>query len=92
MNDENLNDEIRVTVIATGFNPHEDKKEEQKTAAAGKNEFLSNSEWSQMRKGIFGRRDDLYLTGRNTADSDLDIPTFFRDRENEYAGNGERNK
>ena len=92
VNDENLNDEIRVTVIATGFNPHEDKKEEQKTAAAGKNEFLSNSEWSQMRKGIFGRRDDLYLTGRNTADSDLDIPTFFRDRENEYAGNGERNK
>ncbi len=92
VNDESMQDEIKVTVIATGFNLHESRKEEEKPSAAAKNEFLSNNEWSQMRKGIFGRRDDLYLTGRNSSESDLDIPTFFRDKENEFAGNGEKKK
>ncbi len=92
VNDESLKDEIRVTVIATGFNPHESRKEDEKPAAAVKSEFLSNNEWSQLRKGIFGRRDDLYLTGRNSSESDLDIPTFYRDRESEYAGKGDKIK
>jgi len=90
VNDDSMQDEIKVTVIATGFNLHENKKEADKPVSSAKNEFLSNNEWSQMRKGLFGRRDDLYLAGRNSGESDLEIPTFFRDRENEFAKNGEK--
>ncbi|MCL2791596.1 MAG: cell division protein FtsZ [Spirochaetaceae bacterium] len=91
INDETLKDEIKVTVVATGFNPQEIKKKEEVPAqSSSKNEFLSNNEWSQMRKGLFAKKDDLYLSGRNSVSSDLDIPAIFRDRESEYAKQGER--
>ena len=84
--DDTLEDEIKVTVVATGFAPSEVKREEPvNTTANGSGEFMSNQEWSKMRKGIIGKRDDFYLSGRNSAESDLDVPAFYRGRENEYA-------
>ena len=83
--DDTLEDEIKVTVVATGFAPSEVKKEEVKNAAVpGTGEFMSNQEWSKIRKGLIGKRDDFYLSGRNSSESDLDIPAFYRGRENEY--------
>jgi len=91
-NDDTLKDEIKVTVIATGFTPQEEKKvkEEVPVQSNSKNEFISNNVWNQMRKGLFARRDDHYLSGRNSDSSDLDIPTIFRDREIEFAKQGEK--
>ena len=84
--DDTLEDEIKVTVVATGFAPSEVKREEPvNTTATGSGEFMSNQEWSKMRKGIIGKRDDFYLSGRNSSESDLDVPAFYRGRESEYA-------
>ena len=91
VNDETLKDEIKVTVVATGFTPQEKKKlEEAPVKINNKGEFLSNDEWGQMRKGLFARKDDFYLSGRNSASSDLDIPAIFRERESEFVRYGEK--
>ena len=84
--DETMEDEIKVTVVATGFAPAEVKKARPATTA-GKStgEFMSNQEWSKIRKGLIGKRDDFYLSGRNSSESDLEIPAFYRGRESEYA-------
>jgi cell division protein FtsZ len=69
-----LDDEIRVTVIATGFNravPTETKQDE---AAA---EIISFDEWSVLQGT--GRRDSGFRRGRD--DDDLDVPAVLRERQ-----------
>ncbi|MCL2704658.1 MAG: cell division protein FtsZ [Spirochaetaceae bacterium] len=79
-NDDALKDEIKVTVIATGFTTQEKKiHEEVPVQSNNKKEFISNTEWNIIKKGLLTRRDDNYLSGRNSSSSDLDIPAFFRD-------------
>ncbi len=84
--DDAMEDEIKVTVVATGFAPRDIKKSEEKAVSgpAG-SEFISNQEWSKIRKGLIGKRDDFFLSGRNSSASDLEIPAFYRGREGEYA-------
>ena len=85
VNDEGLKDEIKVTVVATGFTVQEKKKEDTPVQSSKKNEFVTNSEWQQMKKGYYAeKKDDFYLSGRNSVASDLDIPAVFRDRESEF--------
>ncbi|MCL2295225.1 MAG: cell division protein FtsZ [Spirochaetes bacterium] len=96
INDETLKDEIKVTVVATGFAPQDEnacgqkKKEDIPVQPNSKNEFVSNSEWGQMRKGLYARRDDLFLSGRNSVSSDLEIPAVLRARESEFVKQGEK--
>ncbi len=91
--DDTLEDEIKVTVVATGFAPAEVRKEEPKAVHnTGSGEFMSNQEWSKIKKGLIGKRDDFYLSGRNSTESDLDIPAFYRGRESEYAADLQNSK
>ena len=84
--DDTMEDEIKVTVVATGFSPADVKKAVPKAVAGSSTgEFMSNQEWSKIKKGLIGKRDDFYLSGRNSSESDLEIPAFYRGRESEYA-------
>jgi cell division protein FtsZ len=96
INDETLKDEIKVTVVATGITPQSEdvcsqkKKDDIPAQPNNKNEFLSNSEWGQIKKGLFTRKDDLYLSGKNSISSDLEIPTILRASASELASKGDK--
>lgn len=96
IHDDSLEDEIKVTVIATGFSNAGEKASKSEGVSASavpsqacKGEYVSNNEWKHIREGLFKRREDTYLNGRNSVggDSNLDIPTFLRER-NCVAENG----
>lgn len=89
--DENMGDEIRITVIATGFEDSSKKKQSLPRAQHAENmKFRSVSLPAYMRKEkeySFGRGDKLekdsanisYLgVGEESANVDLEVPTFVR--------------
>ena len=86
--DESLDEEVRVTVIATGFNqeripqPVTEKVEE----AGTKSETIRYDDWIRMREGLISRTPKEYLLGRNSEEADLGIPTVLRDRPAEGGG------
>lgn len=69
-----LDDEIRVTVIATGFNRAVSTEAKQDEEAA---EIISFDEWSVLQGT--GRRDSGFRRGRD--DDDLDVPAVIRERQ-----------
>ncbi|GHV89544.1 cell division protein FtsZ [Spirochaetia bacterium] len=81
--DPNLGDELRVTVIATGF-----QNEEARNAKTGpalevvkpkESDFIDYGEWQNIRERT--KRSGDFLSHRNTYQEDeLDIPTVIRDR------------
>lgn len=76
--DENLNDEILVTVIATGFE-HKPLDLPSASASAGNNRRQSGSNEPPAEQ----RTSSLRPFGSSHASSDqLDIPTFLRNRRN----------
>lgn len=79
--DPSLHDEIRVTVIATGFNnTHEQKKQQEAKEAEGQEEVIRYKDWVNLQKGFSREAPSNFLLGRNSADTDLGIPTILRDR------------
>ena len=84
-----LNDEIRVTVIATGFN-----REAVSAAAQQANngaEIISYDEWVNLNKGL-GKSPGLLKSGESAAAEsmeDLSVPTVLRRRQ-QSDGNGRK--
>ena len=83
---EAASDEVKVTVIATGFHSNETKEpvllEEQQT------ELITTEEWVRMSKGIRKGSNGDYLMGRNSAEADLCVPTILREKDKKVAGQG----
>lgn len=84
--DPSLGDEVRVTVIATGFSSTETKPEEGEAAPAQAvpkhsfEDYLSSDEWKRITENSESRGKQ-YLLGRNNEEEDeLDIPTIIRDK------------
>lgn len=88
--DETLIDELKVTVIATGFS-HSSVEEKQKMPAttmdSEKNEILSYKDWEAMRTegnhSESGKKPVDFLFGSDNDDpfgDDLYVPTIMRDR------------
>ncbi len=82
--DPNLGDEVRVTVIATGFQRglRADERPSAAKAAAprgGLEDYLSPDEWKRITEAP-GAKGKQYLLGRNGDEDELDIPTVLRDR------------
>jgi cell division protein FtsZ len=82
---EALEDELRVTVIATGFNGERVRR--QATAPApepadkGRGDVISYDEWVKLRKGVSaGRPAGDFLLGRNSREADLNVPTILREK------------
>ncbi len=74
-----MEDEIKVTVVATGFKGPmsgfgEDEEEEQS------DEIIKYKDWLNLQKGITREVSGSFLTGRNSSDDDLGIPTVLRGR------------
>ena len=79
--DPNMGDEVRVTVVATGFargkggspaaRPSESKREFE--------DYLSGDEWKRLTESGIARSGQ-YLLGRNEDGDELEIPTVLRDR------------
>ncbi len=75
-----LDDEVRVIVIATGFNNRDLDDAGSKKDIEDKNEIIDYKEWIKLQEGISRETPSLFLTGRNYSDSDLGIPTVLRDK------------
>jgi cell division protein FtsZ len=94
--DGSIGDEVRVTVIATGFERARSKTGPfglggtEEREAAGRSEpaplkrgfedYLSNDEWKRITETPVLPRGKQYLLGRNDEEEELDIPTVLRDR------------
>jgi len=75
-----LNDELRVTVVATGFNsktPSVEPEPQEEESAEGNVEVLSYDEWIKLN-GRGGRGPGFQRPG---ADEDLDVPAVVRERQ-----------
>ena len=90
--DTSLDEQIKVTVIATGFNSQREscsplpEKEEKLDA-----ELISCEEWIRMSKGIKKKpgRNGSYLMGRNSREADICVPTILREGEKKLVSQGE---
>jgi cell division protein FtsZ len=96
--DETLLDEIKVTVIATGFS-HNATEETETTAVStmdsDKNEILSFKDWEALSSGEDIKEklkkpvDFIFSHSDNPIGDDLYVPTIMRDR-NKLIGGGKR--
>ncbi len=94
---ELLADELRVTVIATGFNPERSRRTAPVAAAAAPpaqksqagGDIISYDEWVKLRKGVAsGRPAGDFLLGRNSREADLNVPTVLREKKLIHQGDG----
>jgi cell division protein FtsZ len=82
--DTNLQDQLRVTVIATGFESEVARQTQKKapmieTVKPKENDVIDITEFEKMRNRTTRRPD--YLPQRNTfQEDDLDVPTLIRDQ------------
>jgi cell division protein FtsZ len=79
--DPAMGDEVRVTVVATGFNrgvgpsPATSKRDSRRSFE----DYLSSDEWKNLTENP-AARGKQYLLGRNADEEELEIPTVLRDR------------
>lgn len=76
--DETMENEIQVTVIATGFNAEEQPQMEIREEEEEGDEIIKYKDWLKMREGVIKKTPHEYLLGRNSAEQDLGIPTVLR--------------
>ncbi|MBN1648585.1 MAG: cell division protein FtsZ [Spirochaetales bacterium] len=77
--DPTMEDQVKVTVVATGFNNYDDyhvSVNEETQDADG--DVIKYGEWMDMQKGLSRGRPNGFLSGRNSGDSELGIPTVLR--------------
>jgi cell division protein FtsZ len=88
-----MNEQIKVTVIATGFNGRRDLPVKQEAEDEKKGDIISYDEWIKMRKGVSaatpagapvgaagGKGPGEFLVGRNSKEADLNVPTILREK------------
>jgi cell division protein FtsZ len=85
--DPSIGDEVRVTVIATGFQrslrPAVDGSQfsvRREPAKRNLEDYLSPAEWKAITENPSTAPGKQYLLGRNDEEDELDIPTVLRDR------------
>jgi cell division protein FtsZ len=81
VHDESLGDEVRVTVIATGFQRSLGKPAEspiRQETRRGAEDYLTPDEWKRITDAPAQKKQ--YLMGRNDTEDELDIPTVLRDK------------
>ncbi len=86
---EALEDQLRVTVIATGFGGERREVQKAPEAAEPKGDIISYDEWVKMRKGVAsGKPASDFLLGRNSREADLNVPTVLREKKLMRQGEG----
>ncbi len=90
-----LSEQIKVTVIATGFDGQTRTTVREQPEEKQKGEIISYDEWIKMRKGNTGaaagsvaaavpggKSPKDFLIGRNSKEADLNVPTVLREKKN----------
>jgi cell division protein FtsZ len=77
---EEFEDRIKVTVLATGFDVETQQINETQESEDEQSEIIKYTDWMRMKEGIIRKTPNEYLVGRNTDDADLGIPTILRDK------------
>ncbi|RLD31524.1 MAG: cell division protein FtsZ [Bacteroidetes bacterium] len=78
--DENMGDQVQVTVVATGFN-NDLAVSETMEATEPQNDVIKYKDWLDLQKGLsHGGGHGGYLSGRNRSEVDLGIPAVLRER------------
>jgi cell division protein FtsZ len=78
--DENMGDQVQVTVVATGFNS-EISKVETLDSEQPQNDVIKYKDWLNLQKGLsHGSSSGGYLSGRNRSEIDLGIPAILREK------------
>ena len=85
--DNDLEDDVKVTVIATGFQSESGALPIAEEQEMDKDEIINYKEWVKMQEGLSRDTPNQYLMGRNSEDNDLGIPTILRDRKVAQQGN-----
>ncbi|MDR1278171.1 MAG: cell division protein FtsZ [Treponema sp.] len=80
--DPQMTDEIRITVIATGFRSVAGEE------AKKKGDFINMEEWKHIQGQ--SQRSSGFLSRRNSSDVNLDVPTLFRDSQLDSGSNNDR--
>lgn len=80
VHDEALGDEVRVTVIATGFQRSLKGADSpiRQEGRRGAEDYLTPDEWKRITEAPAQKKQ--YLLGRNDGEDELDIPTVLRDK------------
>ncbi|MCF7928044.1 MAG: cell division protein FtsZ [Spirochaetales bacterium] len=79
--DESLDDQVKVTVIATGFTSGEVVRPEPVEEEQKAEQTISFEEWRKINEGAMKGRSSYqgqYLMGRNSVDDELGIPAVLR--------------
>lgn len=74
-----LEDEVKVTVVATGFRSEAVTVDEE-VAHEPQDEIIKYKEWLNLQKGLNRNTSGGFLSGRNSGENDLGIPTVLRGR------------
>jgi len=77
--DDTLEDEVRVTVIATGFDLETPITSVESQEEEDQGEIIKYPDWIKMKEGIMRRPNASFLSGRNPSEEDFGIPTILRD-------------
>jgi cell division protein FtsZ len=85
--DQSLDDLIKVTVIATGFNTRRRVKKAEEKEEAVESDIISYNEWMELSEGIRQKTGSDYLLGRNSKEADLWVPAILRNKK--AAGEGD---
>ena len=78
--DPDMEDEIRVTVVATGFKTEEFTPVAEVVSEETQDEVIKYDDWRKLQKGISREAPNGFLSGRNSSETDLGIPTVLRDK------------
>jgi cell division protein FtsZ len=84
--DPTMEDEIKVTVVATGFQNDISPAREDKEQRSEKDEVVQYDDWVKMQEGLSRGTPNLFLSGRNSTESELGIPTVLRNSSREQNG------
>jgi cell division protein FtsZ len=78
--DPALDDQIKVTVIATGFNTRRRTKKAEEKEEPAESDIISYNEWMELSEGIRNKTGNDYLLGRNSKEADLWVPAILRNK------------
>ncbi len=76
--DESIDEEVQVTVVATGFSAEPQVTTAEQIDEEEGDEIIKYKDWLKMREGIIKVPPHEYLLGRNSEETDLGIPTVLR--------------
>lgn len=78
--DPSLEDQVKVTVIATGFNMKKQQRQSDLREKVQDSDIISYNEWMNLNEGLQNKNTGEYLLGRNSKEAELWVPTILRNK------------